>query len=122
MICASLGTPYAPNLSGKLLFLEDINEPTYKIDRMLDQLSKQMDFKKLRGILFGSFRNCFVSPSDSGDLNTDELIVDFCLRSKIPAIVGLPVGHLDDFVCFRIGSEVRFESISNSQIFWRIEG
>ena len=62
MICASLGTPYAPNLSGKLLFLEDINEPTYKIDRMPDQLSKQMDFKKLRGILFGSFRNCFVSP------------------------------------------------------------
>ena len=122
VICASLGTPYAPNLSGKLLFLEDINEPTYKIDRMLDQLSKQMDFKKLRGILFGSFRNCFVSPSDSGDLNTDELIEDFCLRSKIPAIVGLPVGHLDDFVCFRIGSEVRFESISNSQIFWRIEG
>lgn len=122
VICASLGTPFAPKLSGKLLFLEDINEPSYKIDRMLDQLSKQDDFKDLRGILFGSFRDCNVSPRDSGDLNVEELIVDFCFRSQIPAILGLPVGHLDDFVCFRIGSKVRFEAVSNSQILWRIEG
>ena len=122
VICASLGTPYAPNLSGKLLFLEDINEPTYKIDRMLDQLSKQSDFKNLRGMLFGSFNNCNISPNDSGDLNINELITDFCSRYQIPAIIGLPVGHLDDFVCFRIGSQVRFEALSKSQIFWRIEG
>ena len=122
VICASLGTPYAPKLSGKLLLLEEINEPTYKIDRMLDQLSKQSDFINIRGMLFGSFRNCNVSPNDSGDLNVDELIRDFCLRHKIPAVTGLPVGHLEDFVCFKIGSHVSFEALGDSQIHWRLEG
>ncbi len=121
VLCASLGTPYAPDLSGKLLLLEDINEPTYKIDRMLDQLSKQKDFINIRGMLFGSFRDCIVSPTDSGDMRLNELITDFCLRYQIPAVTNVPVGHIEDFVCFRLGSQVSFESSRDSTIHWRIE-
>ncbi len=122
VICASLGTPYAPDLSDNLLLLEEINEPTYKVDRMLDQLSKQKDFAKIRGILFGSFKDCKISPPDSGDMNVNELITEFCLRHRIPAVIGIPVGHLEDFVCFKLGSKVSFKLSSKSQIYWSIEG
>lgn len=121
VLCASFGTSYAPDLDSYLLFLEEINEPTYKVDRMLDQLSKQKNFSKLKGLIFGSFQNCEVSPSDSGDMKIHDLITDFCVRHKIAAVMGAPIGHLDDFVSLPLGSWVQFRPIGEDRIHWIIE-
>ena len=53
-----LGTKYLPDLNNKILFLEDINEPPYKIDRMFNQLRLNKVFKKVKGIILGSFVDC----------------------------------------------------------------
>lgn len=53
-----IGTPFAPQSKGKMLFLEDVDEPLYRIDRMLHQLAQAGAFKEVKAILLGNFLNC----------------------------------------------------------------
>lgn len=53
-----IGTPFAPQAKGKMLFLEDVDEPLYRIDRMLHQLAQAGAFKEVKAILLGNFLNC----------------------------------------------------------------
>lgn len=53
-----IGTPFAPQSKGKMLFLEDVDEPLYRIDRMLHQLTQAGAFKEVKAILLGNFLNC----------------------------------------------------------------
>lgn len=98
VLLALAGTRFMPDLEGKLLFLEEIKEPTYRVDRMLTQLSYLPGFQLLNGIIIGGFTQCVPSPLDSGDFSMLELIDDFYLRTRIPILEGAPIGHLDDFL------------------------
>jgi len=53
-----VGTPFAPNLDDTVLFIEDVNEPPYKIDRMLRQLQMAAKLRAVRGIVFGRMEKC----------------------------------------------------------------
>lgn len=53
-----IGTPFAPQSKGKLLFLEEVDEPLYRIDRMLQQMAQAGAFKDVKAILLGNFMNC----------------------------------------------------------------
>ena len=63
------GTQYFPNLSGKILLLEDIGEKTYKIDLMLNQLKQQKNFNRLKAIIIGQFHNCIISDKEDGTID-----------------------------------------------------
>lgn len=121
VLCSSFGTKYAPFFENNILFLEEINEATYRIDRMLDQLSKQSGFNKLKGIIFGAFEKCVVSPADSQDMEVDEVIRDFCERYDIPAVLNAPIGHISDFVCLPLGAYVELQAAKNGHVNWSIE-
>jgi muramoyltetrapeptide carboxypeptidase len=72
-----IGTPYAPLAKGKMLFLEDVDEPLYRIDRMLQQVAQAGGFKDVKAILLGNFLNCKdtvakvlgVEPTDAASLS-----------------------------------------------------
>ena len=87
-VLASLcGTPLMPDLQGKFLVLEDINEPAYKLDRYLSQLLQSGVLSKLQGLIFGEFIDC----ADSAQL-------DFVFNKFAPIIDGsaakkFPFGH-----------------------------
>lgn len=84
-LCHLCGTPFQPNLAGNILFLEEINEPSYKIDRMLTQMHLAGVFQEITGVAVGSFQNC-------GDEHMLHDILQEHL-GHVPLFCGVPAGH-----------------------------
>ena len=90
------GTPYAPDYRGAILFLEDVGEATYRLDRMLTQLWLAGALQKCAGIVFGKFSGCTTSASWAKQFTVEEVLVDRCSTLGIPVLRGLMIGHIDD--------------------------
>lgn len=93
-VLASLcGTPYAPDLSDCILILEDINEPVYRIDRMLQQLKLSGMLRGCKAIAFGE---CVKCPDDAGGgaRSLDEVLGEIVRELGVPCVTGIPVGHI----------------------------
>ncbi len=86
-LCHLLATPFALRLNGSLLFLEDVNEAPYRIDRMLTQMRLAGCFNAVAGIALGEFNGC----GDAGLLR--DVFSDILGSLPIPVLSGLPVGH-----------------------------
>jgi len=82
-----IGTPYEPDFSGKLLFIEDIGEAPYRIDRMLTQLKLAGKLSHLQGVVLGNFTDC--GPPETIYAIAKQILADF----SIPVLGGMPVGH-----------------------------
>jgi muramoyltetrapeptide carboxypeptidase len=94
-VLASLcGTPFMPDLSDGILILEDINEPVYRVDRMLQQLRLSGALDKCRAIAFGE---CVKCPDDAGGGGRplDDVLGEIADAVGVPCIAGLPIGHID---------------------------
>lgn len=102
------GTEYFPDLSNKILAVEDIGERSYRIDLMLIQLAQNPQFKKLKGIIFGGFNDCVVRYAEDGTV--DEIINYFCADLKIPAIKNFPWGHFEERNILPIGIPARLDA------------
>ncbi|MBL0714633.1 MAG: LD-carboxypeptidase [Desulfosarcina sp.] len=87
MLCHLLGTPLQPDFKGRLLFMEDVTEAPYRIDRMLWQMKLAGCFQGLAGIFFGDFVDCGAHQS------IVEIIADFFKDSAFPVLTGFPLGH-----------------------------
>lgn len=105
-----LGTGYLPNLKNKILFLEDISEPPYKIDRMLNQLKLNKVFKKVKGIILGSFVDCNETNVKKKTLSLDEVFQNYFGDLKIPVVKNFPHGHVKDFITVPIGINVKINA------------
>ena len=101
------GTPYFPNLNGKILLIEDVHEPIYKIDLMLQQLKQQPHFADLSGIIFGKFTD---SDSSDEDGHLDDCFNDFMQGMSIPAIKDFNFGHTVSRHVLPIGAKVEFDA------------
>jgi muramoyltetrapeptide carboxypeptidase len=97
------GTPYMPDLTGKILVLEDVGEATYRLDRMLTQLWLSGELDKCAGIAFGKFSGCGTSASWAKQQTVEEVLVDRCGKMGIPVLRGLMIGHVDDQTTLPIG-------------------
>ena len=105
-----LGTKFLPDLKNKILFLEEINEPPYKIDRMLNQLKLNNVLKKVRGIILGTFTECIEIDKDKKTLTLQEVLEDYFRDLKIPVIHSFPHGHIKDLVTLAIGSKIKLNA------------
>jgi muramoyltetrapeptide carboxypeptidase len=101
-----LGTKYLPDLNNKILFLEEINEPPYKIDRMFNQLRLNKVFYKVSGIILGSFVDCNETDKDKKTLTLEEVWSDYLSSIKIPVIQSFPHGHIKNMVTLPIGTRI----------------
>ncbi len=107
MITASLGTPYEIRTEGKILFLEDLEEPPYRIDRMLTQLLLAGKLDRLAGLILGQFTNC----EEEGESYTlEECLREFCAHLKVPVMSGFPAGHGRENWAFPLGIRVRLDT------------
>ncbi|WP_457351036.1 S66 peptidase family protein [Roseateles sp. P5_D6] len=84
MFCALLGTPYLPDADGALLFIEDISEEPYRVDRMLSQLRLAGVLDRIAGLVVGSF---------SGAESPDAVLADHLPKLRCPVLAGWPSGH-----------------------------
>lgn len=105
LLSAMDGTPYAlKNLKGKILFMEDIDERPYRVDRMLTQMLQAHDFKQLAGIALGIFEGC--NPKvDENSLTLMECFKDRLGNLGIPVMYGLSFGHIKNQYTLPVGIE-----------------
>lgn len=95
MLCASLGTPYAfAPPDGTVLFLEDVNERPYRIDRMLTQLRQAGILDRCAALVFGAMRGC----DEAGGPTATEAIRRATSGFAGPILAGMPSGHVDGAV------------------------
>lgn len=91
-LAALVGTPWMPRLVGAVLFLEDVGEPVYRLDRMLTQLRQSGALAGLAGLLLGSFTGVAAGEQDALEHLLDELAAEV----EGPVASGLAVGHTPD--------------------------
>ena len=98
---ALTGTPYDFWIDDGVWFFEDVDEPAYRIDRMLTHLRLSDRLKKIRGVLIGKLKGC------GGEAEMHALFSEFFASSGIPVIHDLPFGHQGDNLVMPIGATVR---------------
>ena len=92
LLCASLGTPYEIRTRDTILFLEDLNEPPYRIDRMLMQLKLAGKLKGVKGIIFGEMRGC--DQRGTTDYKLQQVVLRVLSELQVPMAFGLKSGHV----------------------------
>ena len=92
LLCASLGTPYEIRTRDTVLFLEDLNEPPYRIDRMLMQLQLAGKLKGVKGIIFGEMRKC--DQRGAEDYTLQQVVMRVLGDLGVPIAFGLKSGHV----------------------------
>ncbi len=109
LLTALAGTPYAPDYRGAILVLEDVGEPTYRIDRMLRQLALGGALGVLAGIAFGQFTDG-TDPQDALSRPLDDVLCEAADIAGVPAIAGIPVGHVDDQWTIPLGARAELDA------------
>ena len=98
-----IGTDHFPELIGKIIIFEDINEDIYKIDRMLTYLRMTKKLKGIAGIGFGSFADDNCTPEWLDLLKN--LIIERLQEFNFPVLFNLPIGHISGNACIPLGYE-----------------
>lgn len=109
MVCALLGTPYFPRVRGGILFLEDVNEPAYKVERMLLQLHQAGVLDRQKAVLLGAFEPMAVMPTDNGYGLADAL-ARVRAATRTPILTGLPFGHVPRKATLPVGARARLDA------------
>jgi len=109
LLSAMSGTKFNLHLKDKLLFIEDVGEKPYRIDRMLTQLLFSTDISKASGIILGVFKDCDVDPGTDGSLTLLETIKDRLEPLGLPLFYGFSFGHIKDMCTLPIGIEAKFD-------------
>jgi muramoyltetrapeptide carboxypeptidase len=106
LVVASLGTPYEIKTEGRILFLEDLGEPPYRIDRMLTHLRLAGKFANLQGIILGTFGEC--EPTDGYTL--EETLRERLADLDLPILAKFPAGHGNENWAIPFGVAVRLDA------------
>lgn len=101
LVAACLGTPYAYDFDGCILFLEDVGEHTYAVDRMLTQLARAGVLNRLAGIVLGEFTQC--EPNKPEDLTLPQVFGELLGGLGIPVLAGVRCGHVTPKLTLPLG-------------------
>lgn len=109
LVTACLGTPYAWDFDDAILFLEEVNERSYAVDRMLVQLRAAGVFQRVAGVLLGAFTNC--EPEEgASDLTVAESVEEVLGACRVPVLAGLQCGHVVPRMTLPLGVRCRMDA------------
>ena len=109
VLTALAGSPFLPDFSGKILFLEDVGEAPYRVDRMFSTLKLMGALDKVAGVIFGECTDC--KPGDGyGSLTLEQILDDYITPLKIPAYRGAMIGHLREQFIVPVGGKVELDA------------
>jgi muramoyltetrapeptide carboxypeptidase len=106
VLVSLLGTPYFPSIDKGVLFLEDVNEHPYRIERMLDQLFHAGVLARQKAVVLGQFTGIRPVPSYDRGFGMPTVVARLRERIKVPVLTGLPFGHVPTKVLLPVGAEV----------------
>ena len=104
MITSLLGTPFEIETAGKILFLEDIGEEPYRVDRMLTQLALSGKLQEAEGFILGSWTRCTTENKEA--FTVEDLFRQIIVPFGKPTICNLRAGHCKPSVTLPFGREV----------------
>ena len=104
LITHTLGTPYEIDTKNKILFIEDVGEKTYSIDRMLSHLKLAGKLNDCAGIIVGGFTNCPVEDEDYG-LTLEEIFAELLLPLQKPILAQVQAGHVRPKMTLALGAD-----------------
>ncbi|HMI58979.1 MAG TPA: LD-carboxypeptidase [Gemmatimonadaceae bacterium] len=104
LVCALLGTPYTARFDGAILVLEDVNEPLYRIDRMLRQLILSGALERVAGLCFGAFTERG-DEGEAGGRSLDVLFGEAAAHVRGPVVSNAPIGHVPDQWTLPLGAQ-----------------
>jgi muramoyltetrapeptide carboxypeptidase len=109
LIAATLGTPYAIRAEGAILFLEEVGEPVYRIDRLLSQLRLAGVLDAVSGVVIGAFSEC---PDEFDDLTPApvDALADRLSDLGVPVATGFPFGHIAESWTLPLGVRARLDA------------
>lgn len=107
LLGALCGTPWAPRLDGRILVVEDVGEPAYRVDRLWTQLRLAGCLDGVRGIVFGRFT---ARPEREGEPPLDTLLEGLVAPLRVPVMVDAPVGHVDAQWTLPLGLPARLDA------------
>jgi len=106
VLCALVGTPWLPAVKGGVLFLEDVNEHPYRIERQLTQLLRSGIVDAQKAVLLGSFNRFKLVPGHDRGFSLKTVVDWFRSQTKTPVYTGLPFGHVPTKVLLPVGRRV----------------
>ena len=113
LLAASLGTPYEIETKDKILFIEDIGETPYRIDRMLLMLKQAGKLRACAGILLGAFTDC-AAPDPAESLTLREVITELLLDEGKPILGALQCGHIMPTMSLPLGVNVNLDATNRT--------
>lgn len=110
LIASLIGTPYMPSIKEKILILEDIGEPPYRIDRMLNQIKLSGMLKQAKGVILGRFVDCYETDKEKKTLTLNEVIENYFTGLKIPVLYNIKHGHIPTNITIPFGLKTKVNS------------
>lgn len=109
VLAGMVGSTYLPDWDGAILFLEEVGEEVYRVDRLLTQLKLAGILDRLSGFVFGQCSKCDPeNPQES--LSLKEVLLDHISPLKIPAWYGSMIGHIRDIFTLPVGGQVEIDA------------
>lgn len=108
VLTSMIGSPYLPTWEDTILFVEDVDEKIYRIDRLLTQLKIAGILPKISGFIFGDCSGC--SASDSISLTMKEVLHDLIAPLGVPAWYGSMIGHISNKFTVPVGARARIDT------------
>jgi muramoyltetrapeptide carboxypeptidase len=118
LVAALVGTPYAVDLDGAILVLEDVNEAVYRIDRMLTQLALSGALARCAGLVFGRITDIPKEPGDA-DRPLERVIGEVADRCGVPCIANATFGHVEDQFTIPLGATATLDADQRTLIIER---
>jgi len=106
VLCSLLGTPHWPAVQGGVLFLEDVNEHPYRVERLLLQLHQAGVLRRQKAVVLGAFSDWTPSPHDRG-YGMKAVLAQLRPVCRTPILTGLPFGHVHPKVTLPVGRKVQ---------------
>jgi muramoyltetrapeptide carboxypeptidase len=113
VLTALSGTPYYPDFHDAILFIEDVGEDPYRIDRMMSTLKLNGTLGKIKGFVFGQCSDCKPG-SGYGAFTVDQIMDQYIIPLNIPAYIGAMIGHISKQFIIPVGARVRLNADQGS--------
>lgn len=108
LLSSLAGTKYDLDVKDKIVFIEDVGEKPYRIDRMLTQFIQSTNLEQASGVLLGVFNDCDVEEGKEGSLRLKETLFDRLGGLGIPVYYGFSFGHIDNMCTLPVGIRAEF--------------
>lgn len=110
VLAHQLGTPYAPKLAGGILFLEDVGEEAYRLDRLFTQLESSGALRGIAGVALGHFGVPRRARTFPPDRKLDAVLLERFKALRVPIVRGIPCGHRPGKRTLPLGARVRLDT------------